>query len=253
MENVWVNYVTFARDLDFLRYSIESFRKYASGFSGVTIVVPSWDVVKFLQFERYSTPECPILIKNFLEYPGKGFVHHLAMKCSADVFSPEAKYILHMDPDCLFSLPVTPSDYFVHGKPVMVIEPYSALEKKHPARFNWKRVTEEALKFQCSHETMCRHPAVHPSFIYPAVRKHIESAHQTPFVDFVLKQKNNYPQGFGEFNTIGSYALKYNNPDYHFIDVGDEGEARHPPSKVTQMWSYRGTTHYMDQIKKILA
>lgn len=237
---VWVNYVTFARDLDWLRYSLESFKKYCKGFAGVTIVVPTWDYQKFLQFERYGTPDCPVLVKDFLEYPGKGFVHHLAMKCCADLTSPQAEFILHMDPDCLFCKPTTPEDYFVDDKPVLVIEPYSVLEKKHPARFNWKRVTEEALKFDCQYETMCRHPAVHYKETYYLMRGHIECVHNTPFIDFVLKQKNSYPQGFGEFNTLGAYAYKFFNDHYHWIDRGDNDNKNDPVSHVWQGWSYTG-------------
>ncbi len=236
-----------------MRFSLESIRKYATGFAGITIVVPTWDVDKFLQFERYSTPDCPVLIKNFLEYPGKGFVHHLAMKCYADVFSPDADLILHLDPDCLFSSPVTPEDYLVDGNPVLVIEPYEVLKTIHPARYNWKRVTEEALKFDCTHETMCRHPAVHRRETYAGLRAYMERTHYTPFIDFVIKQKNSYPQGFGEFNTLGAYAMN-STLSYHFIDRKDQGDKNDPPSKVTQLWSYTGVSskENMAKIKEIL-
>jgi len=57
---VIINYTTFARDLEWLGYSMESFKKFATGFSGVTIVVPTWDLDKFLPFEKkYGTKECP--------------------------------------------------------------------------------------------------------------------------------------------------------------------------------------------------
>ncbi len=250
MKNVVLTYVTFARDHDWLIKSLDSFRKYAKGFAGVTIVVPSWDVDQFLHFEKeYSTPECPVWIKNFLEYPSKGFVHHLAMKCYADVFSPTADFILYMDPDCLFTSPVTPDDYFVDGKPVLVVEPYEVLKATHPARYNWKHVTEEALKFKCTHETMCRHPAVHHASLLKGLRTHIEYVHQTPFIDFVLKQKNSYPQGFGEFNTIGAYVQYAHSMRYHLIDRKDQGDKADPVSKVWQGWSYTGVHAPENQAK----
>lgn len=252
--NCQILYVTFARDLEWLRYSLESIRKYATGFTGITVVVPEWDVAKFLQFERYSTPDCPVLIKNFLEYPGKGFVHHLAMKCYADVFCPNASHVLHLDPDCLFKEKVTPEDYFERGLPVLVIEPYEHLKTSHPARYHWKSVTENALKFDCTHETMCRHPAVHKRETYRNLRDYMEKVHVTPFYDFVIKQKNKYPQGFGEFNTLGAYALQFMRHEYYFIDRGTEGEARDPKPKVKQLWSYTGANakDNMAHIKAIL-
>lgn len=255
---VWINYTTFGRDLEWTRYSLESIRKYATGFSGIQIVVPTWDLDKFKQFERYSTPECPVVISRFLEYPGRGFVHHLAMKCYADVFSPEADYILHMDPDCLFTEKVTPEDYFVDGKPVLLIEPYAVLKKKEAGsaewnRGNWQETTEYALRFTCTHETMCRHPAVHHKWVYKGVREYIEGVHKAPFVDFVVRQKNGYPQGFGEFNTIGAFVLKFHKDDYHLIDREDKGEANDPKPKLAQLWSHGGVNKSLDKIKKILA
>lgn len=255
-KNVVLTYVTFARDHDWLIKSLDSFRKYAKGFAGVTIVVPTWDVDQFLHFEKeYSTPACPVWIKNFLEYPSKGFVHHLAMKCYADVFSPAADFILYMDPDCLFSAPVTPDDYFVDGKPVLVIEPYEAIKEIHPGRYHWKSVTEMALKFDCPYEMMCRHPAVHSRKVLRGLRDYMESQHQTPFLDFVLKQKNPFPSDFGEFNTLGAFAYKFHQDEYFFIDRGTKGGSADPISKVTQLWSYTGvwTSKNQETIQKILA
>lgn len=261
---VGILYVTFARDIEWLRYSLESIGKYCSGFAGVTVVVPTWDFDKFTQFERYSTPSCPVRIKQFLEYPGRGFVHHLAMKCYADVFMPDMDVILHMDPDCLFFKPCTPEDYLAtvsdssmedgdcRKVPVLVVEPYSELVTKHPARYNWKGVTEMALKFDCPYETMCRHPAAHIPSTYWGVRNHIEGVHRQPFLDFVIRQKNAYPQGFGEFNTLGAYAMKFLPDKYHFIDRKDKGIDADPEPKVWQGWSYEGVSKNINRIKKIL-
>jgi len=250
---VEIIYVTFSRDFDFLQYSMRSFQKYCKGFFGVKIVVPTDDTDRFLPFEGYSTKECPVRIKNFLEYPQKGFVHHLAMQCCADIFCPDAEYILHMDPDCLWCKPTTPSDYFVGGKPVLVVEPYEILKTVHPNRFHWKSVTEEALPFACDYETMCRHPAVHNRLTYGQTRHEVESKHNVPFIDFVLKQKNKFPQGFGEFNTLGAVAIKRFSDKYHLIDRQDKGEQNDPEPHLKQFWSYRlGDGIYDKEIREIL-
>lgn len=256
MRKVGVLYVTFARDIKWLDYSLQSFRKFASGFSGVTIVVPTRDVQAFLPFEeKFSTPDCPVLIKNFLEYPEKGFVHHLAMKCYADVFMPDMTHILHMDPDCLWHAPVRPDDYFINDKPVLLIEPFDAILKaKHHPRYNWKFVVEMALRFDVEYETMCRHPAVHYAETYGLVRNHIEAAHLTPFIDFVLKQKNSFPQGFAEYPTLGAFAISKMPEKYFFVDRGYDGEKNDPTPLLTQFWSYHGADRRDNQerINKIL-
>jgi len=251
---VFINYTTFRRDLKWLDYSLRSIKKYASGFAGVTIVVPDREVPMFLPFEKkFSTPNFPVLIKNFLEFPEKGFVHHLGMKCYADVFQPDATHILHMDPDCLFSSPVTPGDYFVEGKPVLLCEPYAAIKEfGHMGRFGWKEVTENTLKFPVENEFMCRHPAVHKKETYRALRDYMESVHPTPFIDFVLKQRNQFPQTFGEFNTLGAFVWEKDRDGYHFINRGFDGEKADPPSKLWQGWSYTGVERNLGKIKEIL-
>lgn len=262
---VWVNYVTFARDLDWLRYSLESFKKYCKGFSGVTIVVPTWDYQKFLQFERYSEPGCPVLVKDFLEMPGKGFVHHLAMKCCADLTSPQADFIIHLDPDSLAKEPITPEDYFIDGKPVIVGEEYGFLREYFPERADWKIGVDHALGIDAKHETMCRHPAIHHRDTYKKTRERVEEVHSTPFVDYMLKQKNSFPQSVGEFNTLGAVALKWFPEKYHLWDCTQERRKRldeikknrelkigHPNDKIWQGWSYRGVDFYKKEIREIL-
>jgi hypothetical protein len=269
MRSVWVNYVTFLRDLQWLDYSLQSFHKYATGFDGVIIVVPQDQTAHFMYMEKkFGTPNCPVWIRGFMEYPGKGFVHHLAMKCYADVINPEATHILHMDPDCLFCSQVTPDDYFVDGKPVLVIEPYDVVSRYHPRRADWKGVTEFALPFVCQYEAMCRHPAIHIPETYRGMRHMVELKHRTPFMDFVIKQKNSFPQGFGEFNTLGSYAHFDLHDSYHFVDCGPERLKHvemlkqdaeipigHPKPKLCQMWSYVGVDNPANKqrIKQILA
>jgi hypothetical protein len=262
---VGIIYVTFARDIEWLRYSLESIGKYCSGFSGVTVVVPTWDFDKFTQFERYSTPSCPVRIKQFLEYPGRGFVHHLAMKCYADVFMPDMDVILHMDPDCLFCKPCTPDDYLEGGKPVLVVESFELLNKYFKERAFWKIGVDEALGIDAKFETMCRHPAAHVNDLYGKVRARVESVHGIPFMDYYLKGKNSFPQTRSEFPVLGAFAVEFMKDRYCFWDCSPERQKRldevignrelkigHPESKLAQFWSYSGTLKNLQEIKKIL-
>ena len=253
-KKLWINYTTFARDIQWMDFTLRSVRKYGRDIAGITVVVPTVDHDKFIGLEKkYSVEGSPLLIKTFLEYPEKGFVHHLAMKCYADAFNTDATHILHMDPDCMFHAPFSTDDYIIDNKPVLLIEPYDVLRAKHTGRYHWKSVTEAALQFDCPYETMCRHPAVHPAWLYQKMRTYIEHRHQTPFIDFVIKQKNSYPMGFGEFNTLGAFAYKFFNSDYHWIDRGDRGEAYDPEPKLTQFWSYHGPGPSLEKINKILS
>lgn len=266
-KKVWQLIVTYERDLKFLEYNLKSFRKYCTGFAGTIIVVPMSQVDKFMYLEKmFGQPDSCVWISGFMEYPGKGFVHHLAMKMYADVIMPEATHILHTDPDCLWTRPTTPDDYFVDGKPVLVVEPYNLLKLYFKGRYDWKAITEESLGFDCEYETMCRHPAVHLKELYPAVRACIEARHRTPFTDFYLRHPNKFNYGVGEFNELGSYAIKHLRDKYHIHDCGPErlqnlaiitkdleSKIGHPEMHLKQMWSYQGTEFNMAEINRILA
>lgn len=247
---------SYARDYDWCEFNLRSIVKFATGFHGVTLLVPSHDAALFLKLEqKYTRPELPVLVKHYVVMPGKEFNHHQAMKCYADVFCPQADFILHTDSDCIFTAPVTPDDYFVDGKPVLLKRAYADIASsgsEHAGSIWWQAQTERALGFPCPYETMRRHPAVHPKWIYSWLRSHIERIHLTPFTDYVLKQKEAALQGFSEFNALGSFAHEFHENDYHWIDQQFEAD---PPKKLHQNWSWTqgGAASKKSEIERILA
>lgn len=252
-----IQLTTFRRDLSWVDFHLQTFAKFCTGFSGVTIVVPTVDLDLFLPFEqKYSRPDCPVYIKTFLEFPDKGFNHHMAMICYADIYNPDATHIVHPDPDCMWTKPTTPYDYIIDEKPVLLIEPFDAIMRAgHMGRYGWKKVVEDALRIDVTHETMCRHPAVHHKWLYKAVREHIEARHQIPFTDYVLRQQNAFPQGFAEYPTLGAIAVAFHAHKYTLIDRGYDGEMRDPEPHLVQMWaghSEPAQEHNRLAIQKIL-
>ncbi len=234
MPKVSIVCITYAADIKWLEYNLRSARKFCRGFSEFVIICPLQEFDQFIGLEsRFSTPELPVLVKSYLEYPGKGMVHHEAMICYADVFLPESDFILHTDADCIFTEPVTPDEYIKNGKPVLVAQSFERL-KDHGC-YQWKAVSEKALGFEITHETMQRHPAVHHHGLYRQVRDRIEDQHKVPFIDFVLRQRNEFPQGFAEFPTLGGYAMRHWNDKYHWVEIGKDSP---PKDKIKQSWSH---------------
>lgn len=254
--NVSILIASYARDYAWCEYNLKSIRKFAKGFHSVTLLVPSQDAALFLKLEQaYSTTELPVLIKHYVVMPGKEFNHHQAMKCYADVYCPQANFILHTDSDCIFTAPVTPGDYFVGDKPVLLKRSYADIIAKggeHAGSVWWQAQTERALGEPCPYETMRRHPAVHPKGLYKPHREHIERIHLTSFTDYVLKQKNTALQGYSEFNSLGSFALRYFPDMHHWIDQQFEPS---PIQKLHQNWSWiqGGVDAKRHEIERILA
>lgn len=235
--------VSYKKDALWCAYALRSIRKYATGFMGVTVVVPTQDKPMFEEMcQMYGADLHP-----FNEESGHGHAHHQVMKCSADILCPDADYILHTDSDCLFTESFTPFDYIIDGKPVLWVERFSPDMPEAKGRMLWKEVTEKALGEAVEFETMLRHPAVHHKWIYLLTRNRIANANQREgkrpsFEEYVLSQNNWWtekdgqpvPPGFGEFNALGNVALKYFSDQYVIQDF--TGIDR-PPGKLKQYWS----------------
>lgn len=230
MPKVEILIVSYAKDLPYLRWCLESIKKFATDFSGVTLVVPSVEIGDFKDFAQETNWK--LRVYNRTEDKRKWHLAAQVEKCLADQHCPDADFILHTDSDCIFTEPVTPDDYFVNGKPVMVIEAYSRL-KGNP----WQSIVRKALGWLPEYETMRRHPQVNPVGIYADVRQRVERVNRMRFADWVLMQKGDFPFGFTEHNTIGAVALRDLRwrTAYHWIDAGKETP---PKEKLLQFWSH---------------
>lgn len=233
MKAVQIFIVSYAKDFKWLNFNLRSIRKHARGFRGVTVLVPQQDAQMAIQF----CAPFGAAVATFKEEPGKGFNHHQAMVCHADLYANGAQYVLHTDSDCIFTESVTPDDYFTDGKPQLMIERYDrVLGGGTPDQAIWKDPTERALGFQCDFECMRRHPAVHPVDLYIHFRAYMNTQHGD-FVQYVLSQKNDFPQGFSEFNALGAFALARFRDRYAIIEKGKDPE---PKNKLEQSWSRFG-------------
>lgn len=104
------------RDEPFLRYCLRGLSFYAAAFAGITLAVPARDRTEFAWIPK------GVKLVTMDELPGKGFLHHLIMKCRADELCPDAEMIMHVDADCMAWEPFSPDDYVYGKKPRLVRE-----------------------------------------------------------------------------------------------------------------------------------
>lgn len=240
--------VTYRKDYDWTVFCLRSIEKFAFGFGGVTLVCPVDDEAIFVALAaRHSRSDLPILVKGYIPKKGYEFNHHQVMKCYSDVLCPKADYVLHIDSDCIFTDLVAPNDYFKDEKPYLLMRTYQPSEPW----YIWRKPTSAALGVVCNHETMVRHPAVHPVATYRDLREYMEKLHGIPFSEWVLKQPGNYPAcHFSEFNTLGSYVLIACAERYEVVDTD---KADQPPSNLVQGWSWGGVDTAKENYEKILS
>lgn len=236
--------VSYHKDFQWLDYCLASIRRFANGFNGVTLAIPS----NGPDYKIDEWPlEFPITLHRYEEISGKGMVQHEERICSADLICRDADYVLHLDSDCVFNCNVTPEYYFDgNGRPLYVWRPYNTMPLcpgAFPAYKFWTPCVREALGWEPEAYGMCRHPHVYPVSLYPAVRQRIEEVNAVPFRDYVLSKKNDFPTGFAEFPTLGEFAFQRMRERFHWIDMTSEVP---PDSRVTSFWSHGGLDRPID-------
>jgi hypothetical protein len=250
--NTEILIISCAKHFNHLVYAIRSIEKFARGFSKISVVLPRQDMDSFMDVISKVKPEdgsCLIAAQGFDEWPGQGMLHHMHIIMHSDLYCPDANFILHFDSDCVFTEPVTPEDYFVNGNPVLMYASFDWLFTQQANLLMWQAATVNAIGGDVKFETMRRHPAVHYRELYPLARAAIEKHTGKNMIQFMREQKNEFPQSFCEYVTLGNVAWREMRNKYHWRDQQTEG---FPSSKLHQSWSHADPfPDHMELYKKI--
>lgn len=204
-----------AGDFGWLSYALRSIAKFARGFAGVTVTIPDHHVSEFLKLERHI----PVQVHSSPEGP-KGMLEGQLKVCKCDlIVPPETTHVLFTDSDCMFINPTCPEDYTIGGKPIMIGAPFAKMAPG-TGQLNWQVAARACLGFQPEYEFMTRHPCLYPVWLFPVLRKHIYTYTRCDFDTYVLSCRNEFPQTFAEFTTIGAFAHRFFPEHFHFLKVG---------------------------------
>lgn len=252
MPNTDILIVSYAKHFPWLKYCLRSITRFATGFRQVKILIPDSDLTAInpILAEFSNHTGIPIRVQCYEDWPGKGFLRHEHVIVCADEFT-DADFILHFDSDCLFTQPVTPDDYFIDGKPVLMHATYHWLVTTQQANLGmWKEGVERAIGGVSEHEFMRRHPAVHHRKTYAKAIECIQAHTGQHAADYIASCREEFPQGFCEFNTLGEVAWRHFHDDYRFWNQETEGFIK--PHMVVQFWSHASpdqpqSPYYKDQ------
>lgn len=245
---------TYGRDVEWFERLANSYVKFARGWEWFKVVVPNPDLPLF---KRICEPR-GIIAVGFDEWPGKGFNHHQAMQCMGDLHLPEADAISHVDADCVFASMCQPSDWLPSHRPMtpfidfrhLLTRPIDNDEMQTFMGFTgkrvdfsrgqllWKFAAEFALGFEVPRATMTWMPITHIPETYRKLREVIASRFDKPFEHYIVDCRNEWPQSFCEFESLGGIAYKFFEDRYHWHNIDEVG---YPfAGKVVQCWSHGG-------------
>jgi len=238
MTKVSILIVSHAKDFEWLRYCLQSIERFATGFHEVCVFLPaheSW--IGASQIAAAYNGSIPLRIAVEDQWPDKPFMFHEWLIINADNLCPDADFICHIDSDCVFHHPVTPEEYFVEGKPVLLFADYNWICKRfnNPNFMHWKTATVLAIGGNPIYETMRRHPAVHPLKTYRKTREVIQSHTGMEASAYIRRQRDTFPSTFAEFPILGEVARRYFLNEYRWINQETEPC---PADKLWQFWSH---------------
>lgn len=186
-----------------------------------------------------------INIIEFEEWENKGMLHHEYKVITADIDCPNADYILHLDSDCIFTSKTNVENFFENNKPILYYSSFENLVILDSNIINWKYAVENALGWSPDYEFMRSRFLTYKRTLYPKVRELIENHTKQSVDEYVKKQRNEYPQTFAEYPTLGEVAWKFLHDDYFWINVDRHEHLKfmERDKKIRQMWSHGPPTN----------
>lgn len=240
--NTQIFIVTYHKDFQYLKYCLLSIEKFAVGFSGVTILVPDTDASELIQLVVENCKKVPVRCVYGNEWKGKGMLWHMAQIMKSDQWCPDADFIAHLDPDVVFTKPVTPETFIKNGKPFLQYERFSSIGHRHPGVLKWIENTQRCLPFDVFFETMRGFPHVFHNDLYRECRRLVEQKVKLPIDYYIESGRNEYPQEFCEFVTLGNVAMQCFPDKYILIDNALKPNPDKSDFPVFQAWSHAAPT-----------
>ncbi len=244
---------SFPKDYEWLSYCLRSIGKFCSGFRQVVLVVPKDGTRPFTdlrlhdKFLPLSAGDIPIHLLSRQEY-GDGYMEQQVVKLSADTWS-DADYILHLDSDTIFTLPVTPKTFMEGGKPRWIITDFTNAtpdEKKA-----WMHVLAKWMGKPSQFEFMRTHPFMFPRWLYEKIRQFCFRTHGMTLDKYIMSQPGHE---FSEFNCAGAYAYEFHRDKFSWFNTSENPPETWPKGTVSQKWSWGGLKpEIREEWEKILA
>lgn len=247
--------VTYAKDYPYLEACLRSIKKFATGFLGTTILVPTPDVPALREIISRVGIE-NVTVKSGYEWKGRGHLWHMCQICHSDEWCPEADYVAHFDSDCIFTAPVTPVTFFENEKPLLRYESFESVIKREPGVINWKIAAELCLPFAIENEYMRGFCHVYEKETYKRTRKLVEEKTGQNFNEYVRSGRNTFPASFCEFVTLGAVAHHDFSEKYTLHDCSTDAIPGSNPWPVIQCWSHsppdKEQTIWIDGVKQTI-
>lgn len=242
--NTDIFYVTYGKDAEWFKWSLQTVIKNLSGFRGIHVVCPEQDIPTFR--EILSLHPSSFTLHPSKDWPGLGYYWQQWVKMTADTYT-DADFICHIDSDVFVKEKCDISEFFVEGKPSWLWSTYAECPDTP-----WKRPTEKATGFPCDREYMQGFPFIIERETYGVARRWIRKVHGVTEEEYIRKSHvSTEPPSFSEFNFLGNIANRERGDQYFWVD------RNHCPwpagfHKTRQFWSHAPLEDHIPEIRQML-
>ena len=238
-------YRSYWQDFKWLKYSLESVKKYLNDYSEIVIVVPphDYDILKE-QMKDWDLPKGIVVYRDPNEFKGDGYLGQQLCKLHAFDFA-NYPYILFVDSDAIFTKSTDINHFIRNDKPCVIKTPYITLVGDVLV---WKGITEKVVGFPVQYEYMRRLPILYRRDTLRNLLRYFMETHGMTIEDYMKLLTD---RSFSEFNMMGAYTEKYEAGKYYFLNTEKE---KLNDSVLKQYWSWGGLTpEIQTEIEKILS
>lgn len=231
--------ITFDKDLEYLKYNLESIKKFCQGYYENVVVIDDHEN-DCIQTQQYLES---IGQKYFINLEAKkikkGYIRQQYIKLFSEQYvSSDTDYICHVDSDNIFTDYHNPSVYFANSKPIIGMQKWAQMPNT-----TFKPYTDKTLEYESDYNFMRRMPLVYDFNLFSELREYIFNL-KGDIIDYL-----NTLETISEYNLLGAYAFKFRPDFFHWIDVVDSSEKWKLANDVlpcTQYSSRANNPRYID-------
>jgi ADP-heptose:LPS heptosyltransferase/glycosyltransferase involved in cell wall biosynthesis len=225
---------SYRRDLPWLKFSLRSLLKYASGFDGIVLACPWRDLVLFRRMIGREFGHIPALRIRPVRRMRHDYIGQQYTKLHADLFTGDDGTVTFWDSDAIATGPFDSGRLFQDGKILYLKTPYAALPPEVAEK--WQPVTERWLGEPVSCEFMRRLPITFYASHLAELRRWFRQRHGQSLWEALEPLEG---AAFSEFNLMGAWAQRHRPQAYRWLDTTEEAAA---PLPCRQYWSLGGVT-----------
>lgn len=228
---------TYAADILWLNFCLQSLRKYAHGHREIVVATPDYKKIRAnCDVRKCTLVEVP-------RYHADDYIGQQITKLEADRYCAGAECILFWDSDTIAHRNFNMAEFFAdNGKPIHTFREW----ENAGTAVCWRDVTAKVVGFDPPFEYMPQMPVIHRAEVLNGFRCYIEQVSGQAFHGAMAGAK-----ALSEYNALGAYADRFQRDAYAWREAGpNDGFPR--PAK--QFWSKGPRTPEIEsEINRFLA